>query len=106
MNLDVKLADNLTVTYGELNNWAYDENDKQYPICFQLTIRFYDKEYEAYLSHERLLKKDTDPIMFQGPSVLHDSLYRMLEDGDYKDEIISICDKIWEYERDEDDEEE
>lgn len=103
MNIQKQIADNITVIYAELNNWGY-EHGKQYPIAFYLRIRFYDKEYDAFLSHKRLLEMNTEPIMFEGPSALHDSLYRMLEDGDFKDEIIAICNEVWEYERDKEDE--
>lgn len=41
MIFNKQLTENITLLYGELNNWEYDENDVQYPIMYYLVFKFY-----------------------------------------------------------------
>ena len=42
MIFNKQLTENITLLYGELNNWKYDENDVQYPIMYYLVFKFYN----------------------------------------------------------------
>ena len=53
MIFNKQLTENITLLYGELNSWKYDDNDVQYPIMYYLVFKFYGHEYEAYFSHKR-----------------------------------------------------
>ena len=40
MIFNKQLTENITLLYGELNSWKYDDNDVQYPIMYYLVFKF------------------------------------------------------------------
>lgn len=102
MIFNKQLTGNITLLYGELNNWEYDENDVQYPIMYYLVFKFYGHEYEAYFPHKRLQDGDSEPALLTGHSELLYSFDRKLEDGDFLEEIKQACADIWADEKDKD----
>lgn len=103
MIFNKQLTENITLLYGELNNWKYDENDVQYPVMYYLVFKFYEHEYEAYFPHKRLQDGDSEPASLSGHTELFDSFNKRLEDGDFLEEIKQACAYIWDNEKDEDD---
>ncbi|GEM_PF-4196664 len=97
------LTKNITLLHGDLNNWKYDENDKQYPTVYYLVFRFYEYEYEGYFSHKRLQEGDSSALSLSGNNELFDSFNQKIEDGDFLEEIQKACAEIWEDEKDSDD---
>lgn len=97
-----QLSENITILFGELDNWKYDDNDVQYPIMYYLVFNFYGHEYEAYFPHKRLQDGDSKPDSLYGNTELFDSFYKKLEDGDFLEEIKQACADIWDDEKDED----
>ena len=103
MIFNKQLTENITLLYGELNSWKYDDNDVQYPIMYYLVFKFYGHEYEAYFSHKRLQNGDSEPVSLSADTELFDSFNRKLEDGDFLEEIKQACADIWADEKDMDD---
>lgn len=101
MIFNKQLTENITLLYGELNSWKYDDNDVQYPIMYYLVFKFYGHEYEAYFSHKRLQNGDSEPVSLSGDTELFDSFNRKLEDGDFWKksnrlvQIFGLMKKIW-----------
>lgn len=91
MTFDKQLSENITLLYGELASWGYDDNDDEYPITYCLVFKFYEHMYEVHFSHTRLQSGDLDPVLSHGDAELFDSFNRKLEDGDFFQEIKQAC---------------
>lgn len=102
MIFNKQLTENITLIYGDLNNWEYNENNVQYPIMYCLVFKFYGHEYEAYFTHKQLQDGDSYPASLYGNTDLFDSFNKRLEDGDFLEEIKQACAEIWDDEKDED----
>lgn len=91
MIFNKQLSENITLLYGELASWGYDDNGDEHPIMYRLVFKFYGYEYEAYFPHKRLQDGDSKPDSLYGNTELFDSFYKKMEDGDFLEEIKQAC---------------
>lgn len=47
MIFNKQLSENITLLYGELASWGYDDDDNEYPITYCLVFKFYGHIYEV-----------------------------------------------------------
>lgn len=91
MIFNKQLSENITLLYGELASWGFDDNDNVCPILYHLVFKFYGHMYEVHFSHTRLQSGDPNPISLYGNTELFDSFSKKLENGDFFQEIKQAC---------------
>ena len=93
----MKFIDNLYCVYCELIHWDYDENDRKFPISYELTFRFYDTDVIAYITTEEL--QNGGPYVhfaiIETNGELLESFEEVFEDNEFRDKVCKVCENCW-----------
>lgn len=92
----VEIKENLICTQVTLNDWAYDEDDQQYPKEYNLTFRFHGVQVSAMLPVSSLKENRVDFDHIE----CDDDLLASFEDlfistNFFHQPIIDLCKKHW-----------
>ena len=92
-----KFKDNLYCVYCELIHWDYDENDRKFPISYELTFRFYDTDVIAYITTEEL--QNGGPYVhfaiIETNEELLESFEKVFENYEFRDKVCKVCENCW-----------
>lgn len=81
-----EINENVSILNVDVNDWGYDDNDNEYPKCYEASVLFYGKEYYFIFSTDNLKRYregyGLDSIYMEGDSDLYDSMASFFEDND------------------------
>ena len=93
----MKFKDNLYCVHCELIHWDYDENDRKFPISYELTFKFYGTDVTAYITSEELQNERpyVEFVSIETNGELLESFEKVFENNEFRDKVCKVCEDCW-----------